>query len=215
MIVTIEPLTVSEFLSLYGIAYAVSDQHEDFTGGRGNDGCVSHAEGQVLAGLARKLGGPVLEIGFCLGISTKYILDGFRSGPAALQNNRIVSLDLHHQRRLPNMNLEQIVADSRIWRVADRFTWAFVDGDHRYESVVEDIETCRVHGCRGMLFHDTSACFTVPTNMSNGSDARRAVLDVLGSSPDWKVVEVLTDCGILWATRDSGLGYSDLSFPTP
>lgn len=199
MIVTLSALTVPEFLALYGIAYDVPDQHGGAVGERENEGCVFHSEGQVLAGLARVLGGPVLEIGACLGISTLYILDGLRTGPAALQNNQVTSLDLHHQKCLPNVNLLQITADSRSWRSGQRFTWAFVDGDHRYEAVAADIETCRAHGCRSMLFHDTSERFGVPTNMSDGSDARRAVLEVLA---DWKIVEIATPCGMLFVTRD-------------
>jgi len=62
-----------------------------------NNGSVAHIEGQILAALAARLGGPVLEIGADLGISTRYIHEGLERAENPGPNLRIYSVDRHHK----------------------------------------------------------------------------------------------------------------------
>lgn len=165
-----------------------------------NHGSVSHTEGLILSGLARRYGGPILEIGADLGISTRYLHGGLdaNGGPGG-----IVSVDYRHKweedpawpRRI------RVAADTRVGHPLIQklapYAWAFIDGDHTFSGVVTDIKLAAPLAPI-LVFHDTRPDIPVPTHASDGSEARRAVLDLL---PSEELVEVPTECGMLiwWA----------------
>lgn len=184
-------MTSKEFLTQYCLPpFECPDMHQVQPEGHGS---VFHEEGQILAGLARRLGGPILEIGACLAISTEYILHGMEP------TDELLTLDLNHQRYLKDPRVQQISANSFTWRKPLKFKWVFVDGDHRKFGVLADIETCLAHGIEIMLFHDTSRRFEAePITMSDGSRAREAVFERLA---DWNIVEIDSPCGMLYVTR--------------
>jgi len=164
-----------------------------------NNGSVFHIEGQILAALAARLGGPVLEIGADLGISTRYIHEGLAR--TEKQNLRIYSVDNHHKwDEDPGWPLRvPIDADSTTYRPPEPCTWAFCDGDHRYDGVFKDCGTLLRAGIPHLLFHDTGAHHAPASNQSCGSDARRAVLDFFTPLPHWELIDVQSPCGLLFA----------------
>jgi hypothetical protein len=158
---------------------------------------VFHEEGRILYTLARRWGGTVLEIGSDLGISTRYLYEG-------LERGFVVAVDYCHKwgfdkawpRRI------RIEADSRQLGLAEElrqfgpYALAFIDGDHRYAGVVNDIAIARALGIPRILFHDTRADMPAPAGTSDGSEARRAVQDCLG---DWDLTDLTTGCGMILA----------------
>lgn len=160
-----------------------------------NQGSVSHEEGRILAGFASQARRHILEVGADMGISTRYLLDGLQLGRP---EPRIVSLDYLHKWHKEVPRRLKIDQDTRarlhpiVAKLAP-YDFAFIDGDHTYEGVVNDIRVFRPF-TSVMIFHDCSPKAPIPTNPSNGSEARRAVLDEF---PDLEVLDVPTACGLM------------------
>jgi hypothetical protein len=166
-------------------------------------GSVFHIEGQLLYAMATDLGGPVLEIGSDLGVSTRYIHEGLEDTGAG----PVVAVDYCHK-----------FGDDLDWPLRIRiecdthkepgkipalpYRWAFIDGDHRYDGVLQDIKLAVGLGINTLVFHDTRADIPVPTNPSDGSEARRAVTDYFMSKP-WVVWDIPTPAGLMLAFRSN------------
>lgn len=170
-----------------------------------NHGSVAHSEGRVLAALAACYGGPVLEIGSDLGISTRYIHDGL---DRAEQRGAIYAVDINHkwQDPAPWPRRIQVDADSRLYRCPETPAWAFLDGDHRRRGVLQDIEAAVSSGARRFLFHDTRPGIPKPTNTSDGSEAREVVFEVFGDIEGARLVVWDGPCGLIWAELGNSLG---------
>lgn len=159
-----------------------------------NQGSVSHEEGRVLAGLAHITEGHVLEVGADLGISTRYILDGLAAKP----HRRVVSLDYFHKWPGEHPQRLKIDQDTRqplhpiVAKLAP-YAFAFIDGDHTFAGVMNDIRVFRQF-TKTLVFHDCSPAAPVPTNPSNGSEARRAVIE---SFPGYLIEDIPTHCGLM------------------
>lgn len=175
-----------------------------------NTGAVDHLEGCLLAGLAHSLGGPVLEIGADHGVSTRYIHEGleswFDTHPEATPSQlQIFSVDvLHKWADDPSWPFRRrITADSAHYVCPARPTFAFVDGDHRYDGVQSDAIMAISAGARVIVFHDTGDHLKRnPENPSAGSDAREAVPAVFSILPDWTLYDLPTPCGLMVACRN-------------
>jgi hypothetical protein len=192
-------LSPSDFLAQFCTAFPCQDHH--FTGpitaqqSEGN-GSVYHIEGQILAGFARKHGGPVLEIGSDLGISSRYIAEGL--GPPAAAGPQLFCIDPHHKwHATPEWSICQLGIDEgyQLAKTID-WSWAFIDGDHRYEGVRADIDLAIRSRISRLFFHDTSPSCPKPTNPSDGSEARYAVLDA--AQDYWAVYDITTPCGLIY-----------------
>jgi len=159
-----------------------------------NHGSVFHEEGQILTNLALVLGGDALEIGTCLGISTRYISEG---------------LDVHGSGNVHTVDIHpEFLFDASWPRITQHtcnsayfpcrpFKWAFIDGDHKYPGVVTDIEIALECSCNYLIFHDTSP---IVESVQKVSDARKAVLDNLKES-EWELFDITTHCGMIYARR--------------
>lgn len=170
-----------------------------------NRGSVFHEEGLILAGLAAKWGGPVLEIGADLGVSTRYISEGLdRKYGAQLDPGLIYSVDVHHKwhdsRDWPRR--VRVDHDSTTYKAPRACKWAFIDGDHRYEAVLKDTQAAIDTPCPRLLYHDTVPGQRKARSTSDSSDARDAVLDYFKDLPDWTLLEITTHCGLILATWD-------------
>lgn len=180
---------------------AVRDHH--FTGPKEvqqaeNHGSVFHSEGCILTALAAYLGGPVLEIGANLGISTRYIHEGLELHGKG--ENLVYSVDGNHlwgddpewplRVRIPRWSQDYHPPACR---------WAFIDGNHSAEGVKVDIEKALEAGCGGMLFHDTEPGAPPFELLGSGTDARAVVLEVLEPNPEWSLYDITTHCGMIWA----------------
>ena len=199
-------LTPAEFIKKFCVDFPCLDHH--FTGPPQNQqaqghGSVFQVEGKILAGLAAKVGGPILEVGADQGVSTRYLHEGLARHPSSRQA-LIYSVDNNHKwpedRAWPLRY--RVGGDSANYVPPVKCRLAFIDGDHRYLGVHFDIMnatfTC---GITKLLFHDTAEHFDkVPTNASDGSEARRAVLDTL-KEKDWDLYEVSTPCGLIYAVK--------------
>jgi len=201
---TVQP---ASFLNDFCTRFAARDHH--FSGPvhaqqTENNGSVFHEEGLILAGLAAKWGGPVLEIGADLGISTRYISEGLdrRYGPTILEPGIIYSVDICHKwydsRDWPRRI--RIDHDSSTYKAPRACKWSFIDGDHRYASVLKDTQAVIDTPCPRLLFHDTAPDHPKAENAAEGSDAREAVFDYFKALPDWHLLEIPTHCGLILAT---------------
>lgn len=163
-------------------------------------GSVSHLEGSFLTALARKLGGPVLEIGSDLGISTRYIHEGLEDGSC------IYAVDVNHKWEDDDTwpMRRRVVASGADFEPPSKCSWAFIDGDHRYDGVCADIRQCLSLGIGRLVFHDTHPRFSAwtPTNTSDGSRAREAVIDLLYQCPTaWTCYDFHTESGLIFAHK--------------
>lgn len=162
------------------------------------EGSVWQEEGALLAGLAARLGGPVLEIGGDRGISTRYIDSGLalcrEHGPGG-QRHAVHSVDIAHKWEAHGYPcIHQIHGASGVVQLDGPYVWAFIDGAHDYRSVVRDISVAIDAGAEHLLFHDTT-----PLHPREVSEARAAVQDYLGPLKDWTLYEVPTKCGLVYA----------------
>lgn len=193
-------ITPAEFLREFCAPFTPQDHHHTGAQQAEGQGSVTHEEGTILAAYARRAGGPALEIGADLGISSRYIDEGLNGG-------RLISVDPMHKWNAGEggwPNIQQIAACSIDGKIpALPYTFAFVDGDHRYFAVIRDISVCIAAGCDELFFHDVSPYFDGrPTNSSDGSEARAAVQDYLGNLPDeWELWDITTRCGLCFARR--------------
>lgn len=192
-------LSVDEAILMAGGKTDFRDHH--YTGPPGNqqepcNGSVFHEEGLILANFAETRRENVLEIGADQGVSTRYICEGLNRAIGMCP--AVYSLDIHHKwpedlcalwapRRMVN-------ADSRTWRPepGTLFSWAFIDGDHSYEAVRDDIKTALACGVTLMVFHDGKM-----------EDVRRAVEDHFkeAEAAAWIVYEVESQCGMFIAEK--------------
>lgn len=143
---------------------------------------------------AQELGGPVLEVGSDLGISTRYICEGLADG------TKVYAVDCHHKwvdDPMTYPNRIQVNSDSRFYRTPEPVKWAFIDGDHRFRGVLQDIEAATASGARLLVFHDTRPGQPKPTNTSNGSEAREAVLEVFGDIEGVTIWDWASPCGVM------------------
>lgn len=186
----------SDFLALLLCPlYEPKDWHEGIQ--PENHGSVFHEEGRILANLATVLGGDCLEIGTNLGISTRYIAEGLEQ----LLSGEVHTIDID-----PRADFRE--ASSRIIRYhlnskdfkCRPFKWAFIDGDHKYHGVVQDIEIARECGCSYILFHDTNPI----QEKQQISFARSAALDNFDQK-EWELFDITTHCGMIYARRRSNV----------
>lgn len=195
--------TPARFIEALGLETSCFDHH--WTGPPSawqaeNEGSVAHIEGQILYGLARKFGGPVLEVGSDLGVSTRYIHEGLE----AHDSGHVYAVDpLHKWDDDPAWpRRRRIVGSGADYRPPEPCRWAFIDGDHRLQGVLDDISNAYIHGIDRMIFHDTAKRFESaarPTNTSNGSDAREAVLEYFDAT--YLLVDILSPCGLIYVER--------------
>lgn len=190
----------------------LEDKPEDhhFTGpisvqGSPGEGSVFFEEGCVLYHLAKTLGGPVLELGADLGISTRFIHEGLDKHNQS--EDVVVALDYLHKwgedmdwpRRI------RIEADTLCRSVRDKipalpYKWAFIDADHRYGAVVNDIYlTTSILRIPVLVFHDCNPNLRIAENPSCGSDAYWAVKDHLPDTYAWELLP--TPAGLVIATK--------------
>lgn len=198
-------LTPAEFIKKFCVDFPCLDHH--YTGPPANQqpqghGSVFQIEGKILAGLAARVGGSILEIGADQGVSTRYLHEGLARHPSS-SHAVIYSVDNNHKwpedRAWPLRY--RVAGDSRSYAPPKDCRLAFIDGDHRYEGVCRDINVVTLAKIPRVLFHDTGVHFDKePTNASNGSQARRAVLEAL-QEKEWDLYEVSTPCGLIYATR--------------
>lgn len=205
-------LPAEEFVRRFADQYVPQDHHH--TGPPNahqpeGQGSVTHEEGTLLAAFAASQGGPVLEIGGDLGISTRYIWDGlsvWRGGKKTARSSpgEVVSVDPMHKwdpKDFPGI-VHVHCKSIDDWRHGRQFIWGFIDGDHRYAGVIRDISVAVAAGCDDLIFHDTSPYFIgKPTNASDGSEARAAVQDYLGYLPEWQLFDIPTQCGLILARK--------------
>lgn len=193
-------MTPDEFFEYLGERFEPQDHH--LTGPEAlrlpeGHGSVYHVEGRILATLARRLGGPILEIGTDAAISTRYLHEGLEENGAP---GRIYTVD-PNQRWTYTDDWPRIVpfsCPSRLW-IPLPCKWAFIDGDHRYYGVKHDIALAGRCGCRWILLHDTGPNQHLnPESPTSGSDARRAALDSF-ETPPWDLLEIDTPCGLMFA----------------
>ena len=200
----------ADFLRELNVSTEPEDHH--FTGPPSvwqaeNEGSVFHIEGRILYSLAFKYPGLILEIGSDLGVSTRYIhqgLDDALEQSHTLEPAHIYCVDPIHKwpedASWPRRH--RIVGYSPSDIPLLEYDWAFIDGDHRYDGVMADIAAAKnlVHG--PLVFHDTAPRFSshTPTNTSDGSEARRAILDSLPES-EWQLTEITSPCGLIYAIR--------------
>lgn len=170
-------------------------------------GSVAHSEGTILSAFASKFGGPVLEIGSDLGISSRYILEALdRRGTP---DDILIAVDYFHKWDEDILRRVRIDADTSCFCIRNQipdyeYAWAFIDGDHRYGGVLNDIELVAHHfAVPRIFFHDCRLDFPRATGPSNGSDAHLAVCRVLENDPDWILTYIATPCGLIYAQRSN------------
>lgn len=201
-------LSPEEFIKRFCVDFPPLNHH--FTGPPQNHQAQGHGsvfaiEGKILAGLAARVGGPVLEIGADQGISTRYLHEGLARYAQSGKSTFVYSVDNNHKwaedRAWPLR--VRVVADSGTYTPPTPCRLAFIDGDHRYAGVVRDITQAVKAGITRLLFHDTSPSFDgkTPTNTSDGSEARRAVLEAFGNTADWEVYDITTPCGMIYVVK--------------
>ena len=208
--------TPAEFLRGFtSLPGAVQDHH--FTGPipnqqPENNGSVFHEEGLILATLAYNYGGPVLETGADQGVSTRYIHEGLdlRGDPGL-----IYSVDVLHKwpgSDEPGGDPEwprrvKIDGDSGSYNTPEPCRWAFIDCDHRYRGVIRAIGAALRAGCTRIIFHDTADHIRKnPDNPTGGSDARDAVPEFFAGLPGWRLFDITTHCGMIFATNVDKVG---------
>lgn len=151
-------------------------------------GAVWYEEGKVLANFAKQIGGPVLEIGTNLAISTRFISEGLDAHGG---DGKVWTIDID-QWWVYTKDWPRIIPfcmDSRYFPVKP-FKWAFVDGDHTYEGVKQDLPLVHKCKCEVIVFHDAK---TWP-------GVKKAVEEGL-SEDQWNLVEVDTGCGLIVAVH--------------
>ena len=191
-------LTPARFHEIWGRPFEPQDHH--FTGPiiaqqPECNGSVFHEEGRILATLAFVLGGPCLEIGSDLGISSRYIREGLPD------DTRLFCIDIYHKwdSRAYDPRIEQFHMRAEDFIPPEKCIWAFIDGDHRKDAVLLDIKSALRCGCRVLIFHDCSPTMPAAKSASEGSNARDAVLeseDLKG----WDLFDITTHGGMILAT---------------
>lgn len=201
-------MEIAKFLQLHCVPFQASDHHH--TGPlhvqrpHGTGGPIFPDEGPILAAFAARWGGPVLEIGGSIGVSTRYIHQGLAS---RVDSGRVFTVDKKHLwEQDPGWPLRiRIDCDSmdrpaliRILREMgfSGCSWAFIDGDHSYLGVLNDLIFAIACGARTLFFHDTTPNYP-PFDYStgDGADARR-VIDDFFFQRDWDVMHLETFCGL-------------------
>lgn len=199
-------LTIEEAQKKWPVSPALQNHH--FTGPpEGHQpechGSVFHHEGVILAGLAYMYGGPILELGTDLGISTRYLHEGLvlrqKDMPESVPP-KIYAVDIYHKCDLSRYtkDIEQIHASSWDYQCPVLVPLAWIDADHQKSAVLKDIGTALRAGAPVIAFHDTSPTMPPAVSASQGSNARDAVLEAFDEE-EWDLYDVQTRCGIMVA----------------
>lgn len=184
-------ITPKQFFTQHNYHYRPKEHH--FTGPPRyhqpeGHGAVWYEEGKVLANIAADLGGYVLEIGTNLAISTRFISDGLdaNGGPG-----KVWTIDINQwwEYRDDWPRIIPFCMDSRYFPVRP-FKWAFVDGDHTYEGVKQDLPLVKKCQCEVVVFHDSK---TWP-------GVKKAVEEGL-TEDEWELLEIDTGCGLIYAAK--------------
>ena len=163
-------------------------------------GSVYHLEGRILHAMAAEYGGPILEIGSDLGISTRYLAAGASLHRGSVAPYVYAYDPLHKWEADADADWAgKIKQVHTAFAKSDLvFSMAFIDGDHRYGSILADY-TCASKCVRGpLVFHDTHPDCPFPTNPSNGSEARQVVKDLLDEAK-WDLVDIQSPAGLIIA----------------
>lgn len=168
-------------------------------------GAVMPEEGILLASIAAHHGGPILEIGADLGVSTRFLHEGLdRRGEAAC----IASIDVQHlwpedgsyPRRVRIVQDSQTCAQCPAVRALGPYQWAFIDGNHCRPWVEGDIRNAIALGARVLVFHDTTPnCPPGDPSGRMGSDARAVVQEMLGGIAS-EFYDITTFCGVMYVS---------------
>lgn len=121
------------------------------------------------AAIQRRL--QVLEIGFCIGLSARIMLE------AGVESVTSVDPSQHEECGGSAVNLETqfpsrftfLPMRSDQFSSSTKFNLAFIDGDHEYASIITDISICRRLGIKTIVFDDWHPHF--------GPHTQRAVID--------------------------------------
>lgn len=206
-----DSLTVDQFITQHGRLIPTMDHH--YSGPphthtpHGQGGPVFPDEGKLLACFAAKHGGHVLEFGGSVGVSTRYIHEGLC---AHSEKGDVVSIDCRHlwvfdpdwPRRIP------IEVDSRDHRAILnhfrnndilRFKWAFIDGLHSFDGVLNDLTLAILAGCRALIFHDCNHDVPPYDPLTGEGGNVLAAIKCGLYSLDWTQVFISTDCGMIAA----------------
>lgn len=216
-------LNWKDFIERYGVREFTPKAHH-FTGplhvqhSPGCSGGVLADDGIALAHFAARFGGPVLEIGGDVGVSTRYICEGLERHTAqehstvdvvfSIDNDHKWEQDAYWPRRF------RVNADSSKLIPADlpspygvhfsRFLWAFIDGCHSREMVLNDALFAYTVGCDAMVFHDgargTNPVYRAEDN--SGTDVPEAVPEFFAKRPDFTLIFVPTTVGLILAVRN-------------
>jgi hypothetical protein len=156
-------------------------------------GGVWREEGRILANLAKILGGDVLEIGTHHAVSTRYIAEGLEESG---KPGEVHTLDCN-QRWVNSEDWPRIVAHQCYsFQFEPRpFAWAFIDGDHSFGGVIQDIIMAKKCGCNIIVFHD---CSPHLLEHDPPSEASLAVPEAL-KEHDWFLTFVETGSGLVVA----------------
>lgn len=204
MITQISP---EDFLQFIGPV--VTPQKHHFTGPPAyhqpeNNGAVFYQEGQILATLAKNLGGDVLEVGTDLAISTRFISEGldFHCGDGVIH-----TIDINQKWNFLTDWPRIIPFCCRsLDRAIRPYKWAFIDGDHREDGVKIDAKFAAACGCKHIIFHDTGDHHVRhPVAPTTGSDAREAVPASFDPAY-WDIWDIKTGCGMMYV-RQKGAKY--------
>lgn len=118
-------------------------------------GGVLQDEGFVLATLAHLADGPVLEIGTCRGLSTRFL--------AQATPHQVVTFDPGPQTQFnDDTNVHQeIRCGSEVVNLykPGHFKLAFIDGDHSEDAVLGDLVRCAALEIPTIVCHDASGEF--------------------------------------------------------
>lgn len=166
-----------------------------------NRGSVFHEEGRILTKLTRRLEGDgpihVLEIGSAVGISSRYILAGLKHRASTL-----TSIDIFHRwiTSFPNHFQWSGYSTDFFPLEKDKYTFAFVDGDHRYDGARADTLACIEAGIPVIAHHDTNEANIPRANNTSmdGSDDAQVMDDIVreGLAPGYTHYRLLTHCGV-------------------
>lgn len=186
-------LTPSAAIATFGELYEPADHHLTGAAQPEGHGSIFHEEGRLLACVARHRGGPVLEVGSQLGISTRYILDGLGD------KGWVDAVDCNHQwdARSYSDRIRQHHCRSENYKPTERYNWAFIDGDHSYIAVTRDITLAVNAGAQLLVFHDGATC--VQNDVDVG--VLKAVLEYPWPQ-GWSCYAVSTLCGVMIAAAD-------------